>query len=297
MDFVFGIGISFLSIEENRAVLYTDKENENGYAVQERGLPMDGRVLLILADGMRPDALKDCSFAKALIAKSAYTMRARTVFPSLTLPCHMSLFHSVDPQRHGISTNIYTPQVRPINGICEQLTLAKKKSAFFYDWHELRDLARPGSLDVSYYCRGYAPDYETFYSGITNAAIDCMKNKSPDFVFLYFGLPDHVGHTRESGWMGAEYLQSVHTVWRQIERVVNAVKEDYTVIITADHGGHDRIHGTDMPEDMTIPLICHGSLFAPGEIAREVTIKDIAPTVVKIIGAEPAEEWEGSSLI
>ena len=255
---------------------------------------MSGKVLLILADGMRPDALNGISFAGTLMANSAYTMRAKTVFPSITLPCHMSLFHSVDPQRHGISTNIYTPQVRPVNGICEQLRLAKKKSAFFYDWHELRDLARPGSLDFSFYYRGYEPGFDAV---ITGAAIEYLTTQSPDFAFLYFGLPDHIGHTRESGWMGAEYLHSIHAVWQQIERITEVVKDTYTVIITADHGGHERIHGTDLPEDMLIPVICHGSGFVPGEFTREVSIKDIAPTVVKIIGAEAAEEWEGTSLI
>lgn len=79
------------------------------------------KVLLVLADGMRPDAMKNIDEAKELMKKSAYTLDGKTVFPSITLPCHMSLFHSVDPMRHGTTTNIYTPQVRPINGLCEEL--------------------------------------------------------------------------------------------------------------------------------------------------------------------------------
>ena len=34
---------------------------------------------------------------------------------------------------------------------------------------------------------------------------------------------------------------------------------------TADHGGHDRTHGTDSPEDMTIPFIIKGKNFKVGE--------------------------------
>lgn len=255
---------------------------------------MSKKVLLILADGMRPDSLQGISFAEHLLRESAYTMCARTVFPSITLPCHMSLFHSVDPQRHGISTNTYTPQVRPINGLCEQLALAKKSSAFFYDWQELRDLARPGSLDLSFYCRGDKPGSTEAVAG---QAIWCLTEEGPDFAFVYFGLPDHIGHSARAGWMGPEYLQAVRTVWEQIERLLAAAGEDYTVIITADHGGHDRIHGTDLIEDMIIPVICRGPGFQPGEICREVNIKDLAPTVVKLLGAEPAPEWEGTSLI
>ena len=76
------------------------------------------RVLLILVDGMRPDSLTDIQKAQGIIKKSLYTMEAQTVMPSVTLPCHMSLFHSVDPSRHGTTTNTYAPQVRPINGLC-----------------------------------------------------------------------------------------------------------------------------------------------------------------------------------
>ena len=51
-----------------------------------------------------------------------------------------------------------------------------------------------------------------------------------------------------------------------------------------------------MPEDMLIPLICLGPDFTPGEIAQ-ANIMDIAPTVVKLMGAAPAPEWEGKSLL
>ena len=79
------------------------------------------KVLLILADGMRPDALKNIPLAQALLKKSTYSLAADTVMPSVTLPCHMSLFHSVDPSRHGTTTNTYAPQVRPVEGLCEVL--------------------------------------------------------------------------------------------------------------------------------------------------------------------------------
>ena len=74
------------------------------------------KVVLILLDGMRPDALDGIPLVEELRKTASYTLDAETVFPSVTLPCHMSLFHSVDPSRHGILSNTYTPQVRPIDG-------------------------------------------------------------------------------------------------------------------------------------------------------------------------------------
>ena len=91
------------------------------------------KVFLALIDGMRPDALETINhpFYRKLLEISTYSMQMRTVMPSVTLPCHMSLFHSVATDRHGILTNTYVPQVRPINGLCEVLKSAGKRSAFF----------------------------------------------------------------------------------------------------------------------------------------------------------------------
>lgn len=118
---------------------------------------MAERVILILADGMRPDALTSCGhpFVEKMKEMATYTLGARTVIPSITLPCHVSLFHSVDPARHG----------------------------------------------------------------------------------------------------------------------------------------------TEMPEDMTIPLFFMGPRFEKGKVLPEGSIKDVAPTVAALLDCEPAEEWEGTARV
>ena len=103
-----------------------------------------------------------------------------------------------------------------------------------------------------------------------------------------------VGHNY--GWMSNEYIAAVNRSWDEIDKIINSLTEDYTVIITADHGGHDRSHGTDLPEDMTIPLIIKGKDFKAGEKLENVSIKDIAPTVAKLLDIAPDKEWEGKSL-
>ena len=252
------------------------------------------RVLLILVDGMRPDVLTDVPVAQSIIKQSAYTMKAKTVFPSVTLPCHMSLFHSVDPSRHGITTNVYTPQVRPINGLCEVLAMNNKKSAFFYNWEELRDLSRPNSLTFSYFCKGRTIGYDVANDIITDAASKYLGENYTDFAFLYLGNTDYVGH--KYGWMSNEYMEAIDKSWNNINTIINSLPDDYAVIITADHGGHDMYHGTDMPEDMTIPVIIRGGGFNAGEKLENVNIKDIAPTVASLLDILPDEDWEGKSL-
>ncbi|MBO5198520.1 MAG: alkaline phosphatase family protein [Lachnospiraceae bacterium] len=257
---------------------------------------MSEKVILILSDGLRPDAFEACGhpFAKTLLTKSSYSMDAQTVTPSVTLPCHMSLFHSVTPDRHGILTNTYTPQVRPVNGLCEQLRAAGKAASFFYNWGELRDLYQPDSLAVSYFASGHVYTYEKANVMVTDRALQDIPGQNLDFAFLYLGLTDAAGHNY--GWMSEEYLSACYQSFEQIQRVFEAFEKDYTIIVTADHGGHGRMHGSTMPEDMTIPVICSGKSFTPGAKLSDVSILDIAPTITKLMDASPAPEWEGKAL-
>lgn len=258
---------------------------------------MSKKALLILVDGMRPDAVAKCPhpFIRELQKRGSYTAVARTVMPSVTLPCHMSLFHSVTPQRHGVTTNLYVPQVRPIRGLFDVLRANKKAGAMFYDWEELRDLGRPDALAHSCFYSGHIMSYEQANLRITEDAVEYMQKYAPDFAFLYLGFTDEAGHN--FGWMTEEYMRAIHQSWDCIERVVKVLSRDYAVFVTADHGGHERSHGTEMPEDMTIPLFAAGDEFVPGGGLENAGIMDLAPTIVKILGIAPEEEWEGKPLV
>lgn len=72
---------------------------------------MKNKVILICIDGMRPDGALQGNSAtvQELMKRGSYAMDAQTVYPSVTLPCHMSMFHSVPPTRHGVTTNTYVP--------------------------------------------------------------------------------------------------------------------------------------------------------------------------------------------
>ena len=62
-----------------------------------------------------------------------------------------------------------------------------------------------------------------------------------------------------------------------------------------DHGGHDRSHGSTLPEDMTIPLFFYGKDFPQGEIIEDdISLLEIAPTIAKILGLSYESEWEGN---
>ncbi len=252
------------------------------------------KILLILSDGVRPDSLNGIKTFEKFKAKSAACMNARTVVPSVTLPCHVSLFHSVDPSWHGTTTNTYAPQVRPISGLFEQLRKTGKASAMFYNWEELRDLSRPDSLAYSEYFSGHIYGYEQANRKLCEDAAKYLNTHDIDFTFLYLGWTDAAGHTY--GWMSEEYLDALKKTWDDIDTLLASLEDEYTVIFTADHGGHDRIHGTELDEDMNIPVVICGAPFKAGQTLENVSIKDIAPTVASLLGAQSAEEWEGKNL-
>ena len=257
---------------------------------------MKQKVILICVDGMRPDGFLQCGnpTVKTLMERGSYTLDAKTVMPSCTLPCHMSMFHGVSPARHGITTNTYTPPVRPIDGLFEQAYHANLSTAFFYGWEPLRDIGRPLSLTTAAFrCARRADDTDTW---LTDRCLEVIKSDHPDFIFLYLVETDEKGG-HDFGWMTPEYLQRISVAMDNIQRVLDTVGDEYTVIITADHGGHDRTHGTEMPEDMTIPMVFIGPDFEPGKELHNISILDLAPTIGEVLKLYPAREWEGTSVL
>ncbi len=254
------------------------------------------KVILISIDGMRPDGFLACGspFIETMMQNASYTLEGKTVFPSVTLPCHTSLFHSVPPQRHGIMTNHYTPFARPVSGLFEQIKMHGGVSAMYYGWEPLRDVSRPGSLKYSTYIDTFAA--EGTDGILTDLALERIEKDHPDFVFLYMvETDDKGGHGK--GWMTPIYLEYVRKAIENVKRVYETVGDTYTIIVTADHGGHERIHGTEMPEDMTIPMFFMGKQFDQGKVLSDLSILDIAPTIADIMHVTKAPEWEGKSLI
>lgn len=257
------------------------------------GEEMNKKVILVSIDGMRPDGFENCGSdcIEKLKNECAYTLRGSSVMPSVTLPCHMTMFHGVVPERHGITTNLYVPQVRPVEGLCERLRAAGKTCAFFYNWHELRDLVRPDSLAYSAFFNMHQIS-ETDRK-VANEAVRYIAENQPDFAFVYLGETDEAGH--RYGWMTPQYLDRIAHALEHVCRMMSEAS-DYTVIVTADHGGHNRMHGTDSPEDMTIPMFVRGDGYAAGETLNGAGILDLAKTIASILGVVPSSDWEGKAL-
>lgn len=252
--------------------------------------------LYISTDGLRPDAIYPDTTPNLwqLKTRARYSMQARSVMPSVTLPCHMSIFHSVPPERHNVLSNTYVPMVRPFDGLVETLSKAGKRCGFFYSWEPLRDVVRPLHLAHSSFI-AYADNPEISDDKTVAEFLPYLKAAAFDFMFLYLGSIDEVGHL--SGWMSQEYLEQAQHVDALLGDIFDALPANTSMLIHSDHGGHKRMHGTDNDEDMLIPWFLYGEGVAAGETSQAISLLDTAPTIAAFFELAAPVQWEGRSLL
>lgn len=230
---------------------------------------------------------------KRLIANGLHTLEARSVTPSVTLPCHTSIFRGVDVPRHGITTNVFQPLARPVPSLFDVAKRSGMRTGMFFNWGELRDIADAGSFDVSFLdsdCHSAEGD-----ARIAGEAARQLGRDRFDLVFVYLGWTDECGHLH--GWMSPEYLEAVSAADRCIGKVLDALPAQAHVILLSDHGGHERTHGTERAEDMTVPFVLHGPGVDHGQIMEPVRIFDTCPTAAALMGLSKAREWEGRAVV
>jgi predicted AlkP superfamily pyrophosphatase or phosphodiesterase len=261
-------------------------------------MPTVKRIVLFVIDGLRPDALllTDTPEIDHLVAQGASTMQAQAVMPSVTLPCHVSLFYATSPERHGVTSNTWQTPDPPIPSLIEVIHQNGLGTAAFYTWEELRDLAQPGSLDIAYYRRLGEPEEDRVLE-IGSLAARYIAEHKPGLSFVYLEAPDQAGH--RFGWMSDLYLQAVLKCDQAIGMVLEALREvddlqDTIIVVTSDHGGHDHRHGDDVPEDLLIPWIINGPGVRTGHtIETQVGIVDTAPTLLHLLDIPLPDEWTG----
>lgn len=252
-------------------------------------------VVFFMFDGVRPDALAlaNCPNLQSLLQRGSSTLSASSVMPCLTLPCHTSIFYSVPPTRHGITSNVWTPMARPVRGLIEVARQAGRKTAAFYNWEPLRDLTPPGALHFAYYRdNSYTADGDQV---IADEAARFIGAERPDFAFVYFGTIDIAGHVY--GWLSNEYLRQLERDDAALGTVLSVLGDQHSIVLHSDHGGHDRNHGQDVPEDMTIPWLAAGpTIRRDYRIQAQVSLLDTAPTLARLLDLKPDAQWEGHCL-
>jgi predicted AlkP superfamily pyrophosphatase or phosphodiesterase len=235
-------------------------------------------VALISVDGLRPDALTEANTPNilALAQRGSYTLAAQTVFPSTTLPSHASMLTGVEPSVHGIVFDDYRDGFQlGAPTVFSLVRLAGKRAVMVVGKDKLRQLAAAAGTD----------GYTCATRGDVDVVNEAVARLPLGFDLLFVHLPqvDLAGHA--SGWMSAEYLEQLRQTDEAVGRLVALLPAGATVILTADHGGQHKNHGTRDTVDTTIPWIIAGPrVVRRGPLARTVRTVDTAPTVLSLLG-------------
>jgi len=260
-------------------------------------------VVVIMVDGLRPDALKQAKVPTldGLIKRGASTMKAQTVEPSLTLPAFASMMSGLPVDQHGVDWNEYDPP----RGFIKSPTLfeiasfnGSKWGAVFLNKEKLLHVIKQDRRLLLNVCS--INEQSCNAKKITGDVIASYKTATegkPALFVVQLADADTAGH--DQGWMSKPYLKAVEEVDRAIGTLLKGFKDlglydRTTFIVTADHGGHAKTHGTSMSEDMNIPWIAAGPGIKAGyEIKQPVSLIDTAATVMRAFGiTDYYVEWK-----
>jgi predicted AlkP superfamily pyrophosphatase or phosphodiesterase len=237
------------------------------------------KVAILSVDGLRADAFASVELPNlwGLALRGAYTRNARTVMPSNTLPAHASMLSGQDPAVHRLTWDDYRPDQGHI-GVPTVFSVAKAAglhTAMVVGKKKLQHLAAPGSVDT--FTLTERGDKDVANEAIVQAAAGF------DLLFVHFPDVDLTGHAE--GWMSAAYMAKLSELDETLGRLLAGLPPQTTVIVTSDHGGKDRHHGRDIPEDTTVPWIISGPrVVRRGALTCPVKEADTAATALWLLG-------------
>ena len=240
-----------------------------------------------------------------LMREGAYTLKARGVMPTSSSPNWASMIMGAGPEQHGVTSNEWetnkftiAPLATGSGGMFPTIfgVLREQKPrtriACIYDWDGFGRLLERGAPDILENVKG-SP-------ATAKRAVEVIKQKKPDFLFIHFDEVDHAGH--KHGWKSPEYFAAVQEVDGLIGDIVQALQqagiEKKTILVmTADHGGTGTSHGGESMAELEIPLILRGPGVRHTEIKTFVNTYDLAPTLAWIFGLKLPACWIGKPVL
>ncbi len=247
-------------------------------------------VVVISIDGLRPDAIARFRAVtlQRLMSEGSYSLHAQTIMPSRTLPSHTSMLTGEEPEGHGITWNRNQTHEHGHSEVPTVFAHARERglhTAAFFSKGKFHHLNVPQTLDYA-----QVPSGDGMWSARRTVANveQYLENHRPNLMFVHFGEPDYAGHV--FSWMSWPYGRAVRRADRAVARVIEAADRafgegNYTLIVTADHGGHGWNHGSSDPRDVTIPWIAWGKQVRMGTVLADgIRTLDTAATALWLLG-------------
>jgi hypothetical protein len=274
---------------------------------QTPDLGRGARLIVIGVDGLSVDGVVTAHAPqlRALMQRSAWTLTARGVMPTLSSPNWASMIDGAGPEQHGITSNGILRRMVEIQPVCrdaegmfptifEVLRAQRPASriAIFHDWPGFADLVEKHAPDVMQHEHGAAKTAET--------AASYWQQNRPALMFVHLDNVDHTGHAE--GWATPAYYRAVEDADRYVGSILDMLRSqaalDSTfVLVTSDHGGKGHGHGKNSLEEIQIPWILSGPEIVAGQLTGPVYTFDTAATIAWIFGLEAPECWIGRPVV
>lgn len=270
-------------------------------------------VFIVSFDGGKPAVIaeSDMPYLKRLAAEGAVTWAANTIFPPKTLPSHTSMFTGLAPAKHRVLWNAF----EPARGVIQAPTVfalartvdPQLSTALFAGKAKFQHLRQPGALDFFHF-NGANPAVSAEGAAeienitvpaqvVARAAAEYILRAKPNLCGIHFPDADSAGHAY--GWGSTEQKTAFHDADQALGILVEAIEKagiakTSVLLITADHGGHGKTHGENIPDDMEIPWVAWGQGVKPGyRIAGPVTTYDTTATALWLLGIPVGGELDG----
>lgn len=132
---------------------------------------------------------------------------------------------------------------------------------------------------------------------ITDETVKALNEGKHDFILVNYSNPDMIGHTGNYD-ATVEALEFLDGCVKEL--VETAVNNNYSLIITADHGNSEQMrdeHGNPHTAHTLNPVICVCIDKSVKNMIQYGGLRDVAPTVIELMGVENNPSFEGQSLI
>ncbi|MDB4973779.1 MAG: hypothetical protein JWN48_2120 [Myxococcaceae bacterium] len=252
-------------------------------------------VVVVSIDGLRPDVITPSLTAlHRLYLQGSSPKVARTIDKSATLPSHASMVSGVDSPVHGLEFNAYKPDKGPI-ARPTMFTVAHEAGLptyMFVGKSKLKHLlTKPSDAEINIAGGGC--------KRVIKEALPQLQKMKRGLLFMHFADPDAAGH--RNGWMSNQYVDAAQTADACVAEVMNTIEHGGNMartllIVTADHGGHGRSHGTRMEVDQRIPWFAWGAGAKRGRTHNEVHTTDTAATALGALGLKLPNEVLGKAV-
>lgn len=209
-------------------------------------------ILVVSIDALHPAALSATvtPMLHAMMQAGRFTLQGRSVAPPKTLVAHTAMMTGLPPEQNGKRDNDWRPGEPRVEKptLFDDARQAGYRTAYVY--------AKP---KLGYLIDAAVDEHALDPEGGIERVRAFFRQGGKRFAFLHVSGLEWVGS--DSGWLSREYLDELSDIDATLAPLFDEVSRrgEYAIVVTSDHAGHDKLHGTDHPEDYKLPLIVSGN--------------------------------------